>query len=134
MATDDLVEDMMLKYNKEKAVVFNTLQMYRWDRLPYLKELLKRAKQKGFKIGLKVVRGAYMEKENERAAELGYPTPICATKLATDINFDETVAYSIANLDVISIFSGTHNEESCYKLMELMDKNGIKKDNTWYAM
>ena len=134
-AADDLVEDMMLKYNKEKAVVFNTLQMYRWDRLPYLKELLKRAKQKGFKIGLKVVRGAYMEKENERAAELGYPTPICATKLATDINFDETVAYSIANLDVISIFSGTHNEESCYKLMELMDKNGIKKDNTcvWFG-
>lgn len=134
-AADDLVEDMMLKYNKEKAVVFNTLQMYRWDRLPYLKELLKRAKQKGFKIGLKVVRGAYMEKENERAEELGYPTPICATKLATDINFDETVAYSIANLDVISIFSGTHNEESCYKLMELMDKNGIKKDNTcvWFG-
>ena len=134
-AADDLVEDMMIKYNKEKAVVFNTLQMYRWDRLPYLKELLKRAKQKGFKIGLKVVRGAYMEKENERAEELGYPTPICATKLATDINFDETVAYSIANLDVISIFSGTHNEESCYKLMELMDKNGIKKDNAsvWFG-
>ncbi len=134
-AADDLVEEMMLKYNKEKAVVFNTLQLYRWDRLPYLKELQKRAEQKGFKIGVKVVRGAYMEKENERAAEKGYPTPICETKLATDINFDETVAYIIAHLDSISIFSGTHNEESCYKLIDLMSKNGIEKDNAsiWFG-
>ncbi|WP_396637916.1 proline dehydrogenase family protein [Maribacter sp. R77961] len=134
-AADDLVEEMMLKYNKEKAVVFNTLQLYRWDRLPYLKELQKRAEQKGFKIGVKVVRGAYMEKENERAAEKGYPTPICETKLATDINFDETVAYIIAHLNSISIFSGTHNEESCYKLIDLMSKNGIEKDNAsiWFG-
>jgi len=134
-AADDLVEEMMLKYNKEKAVVFNTLQLYRWDRLPYLKELQKRAEQKGFKIGVKVVRGAYMEKENERAAEKGYPTPICESKLATDINFDETVAYIIAHLDSISIFSGTHNEESCYKLIDLMSKNGIEKDNAsiWFG-
>lgn len=134
-AADDLVEEMMQKYNKEKAVVFNTLQMYRWDRLPYLKELQKRAQEKGFKIGVKVVRGAYMEKENERAKEKGYPTPICESKLATDINFDETVAYIIENLDIISIFSGTHNEESCYKLIELMDKNGIAKNNNgvWFG-
>ncbi len=134
-AADDLVEEMMRKYNKEKAVVFNTLQMYRWDRLPYLKELQKRAQEKGFKIGVKVVRGAYMEKENERAKEKGYPTPICESKLATDINFDETVAYIIDNLDMISIFSGTHNEESCYKLIELMDKNGIAKNNNgvWFG-
>ncbi|PIB31040.1 proline dehydrogenase [Maribacter sp. 4U21] len=134
-AADDLVEEMMRKYNKEKAVVFNTLQMYRWDRLPYLKELQKRAQEKGFKIGVKVVRGAYMEKENERANEKGYSTPICESKLATDINFDETVAYIIDNLDIISIFSGTHNEESCYKLIELMDKNGIAKNNNgvWFG-
>jgi proline dehydrogenase len=134
-AADDLVEEMMQKYNKEKAVVFNTLQMYRWDRLPYLKELQKRAQEKGFKIGVKVVRGAYMEKENERAKEKGYPTPICESKLSTDINFDETVAYIIENLDIISIFSGTHNEESCYKLIELMDKNGIAKNNNgvWFG-
>jgi len=134
-AADDLVEEMMLKYNKKKAVVFNTLQMYRWDRLPYLKELHKRAQEKGFKVGVKVVRGAYMEKENERAQEKGYPTPICESKFATDANFDETVAYTITHLDIISIFSGTHNEESCYKLIELLEKNGIAKNNpsVWFG-
>ena len=76
-AADDLVEAMMRKYNKEKAVVFNTLQMYRWDRMDYLKELHQRALANGFKIGVKVVRGAYLEKENERAEEIGYPTPMC---------------------------------------------------------
>ena len=128
-AADDLVEEMMRKYNKEKAVVFNTLQMYRWDRMDYLKELHQRALKDGFKIGIKVVRGAYLEKENERAEEMGYPTPMCPSKQATDENFDECVAYILDNLDTISIFSGTHNEESCYKLMELMDQKGIAKDD-----
>ena len=128
-AADDLVEEMMRKYNKEKAVVFNTLQMYRWDRMEYLKQLHERALRDGFKIGIKVVRGAYLEKENERAEEMGYPTPMCPSKKATDENFDECVAYILDNLDTISIFSGTHNEESCYKLMELMTEKGIDKDD-----
>ena len=128
-AADDLVEEMMRKYNKEKAIVFNTLQMYRWDRMDYLKELHQRALKDGFKIGIKVVRGAYLEKENERAQEMGYPTPMCPTKKATDENFDECVAYILENLDTISLFSGTHNEESCYKLMELMDEKGIARDD-----
>ena len=128
-AADDLVEEMMRKYNKESAIVFNTLQMYRWDRMDYLKELHQRALRDGFKIGIKVVRGAYLEKENERAAEMGYPTPMCPSKKATDENFDECVAYILENLDTISIFSGTHNEESCYKLMELMEEKGIAKDD-----
>jgi len=134
-AADNLVEQMMQKYNQEKAVVFNTLQMYRWDRLSYLKELQKKAVKKGFKIGVKVVRGAYMEKENERAIAKGYPTPICESKAATDRNFDDCIAYIIQNLECISIFSGTHNEESCYKLMELMVKNGIAKDDAriWFG-
>ena len=76
-AADDLVEEMMKKYNKEKAIVYNTLQMYRHDRLPYLKGLYERAVEEGFYIGVKIVRGAYMEKENERAKEEGYPSPIC---------------------------------------------------------
>ncbi|MFS4455528.1 proline dehydrogenase family protein [Maribacter sp. 2304DJ31-5] len=134
-AADNLVEDMMQKYNTKKAIVFNTLQMYRWDRLPYLKKLHERAVNNGFKIGIKVVRGAYMEKENERAKALGYPTPICKSKAATDINFDAAVAYMIEHLDVISLFSGTHNEESCYKLMELMDQKGMEKNNAniWFG-
>ena len=134
-AADDLVEDMMREYNHKKAIVFNTLQTYRWDRLQYLKELHKRASEKGFKIGIKVVRGAYMEKENERAKEKGYSSPICESKKATDENFDATVAYMIDNLETISLFSGTHNEESCYKLMQLIDDYGLEKNNPgiWFG-
>ncbi|MEH6680110.1 MAG: proline dehydrogenase family protein [Sediminicola sp.] len=124
-AADRLVEEMMEKYNKEKPIVFNTLQMYRWDRMDYLKGLHQRALAKGFKIGVKVVRGAYMEKENERAAEKGYPTPICASKKATDDNFDTAVEYIVDHLDVISLFLGTHNEISSYKLMALMAEKGL---------
>ena len=134
-AADDLAAQMMQKYNKKKTIVFNTLQTYRWDRLPYLKELHKKAQEEGFKIGMKVVRGAYMEKENERAMEKGYPTPICESKLATDTNFDATVAYMVDNLDMISIFSGTHNEQSCLKLIGLMKEKNIAKDNPaiWFG-
>src|SRR5690606_4175133 len=120
-AADDLVEQMMLKYNKEKAIVFNTLQMYRWDRMDYLKSLHQRAKQNGFHIGMKVVRGAYMEKEAKRAEEKGYKNPICESKEATDINYDNAVAYMMNHIDQMAIFAGTHNEESSYKLMELVD-------------
>ncbi|MFS4468386.1 proline dehydrogenase family protein [Maribacter sp. 2210JD10-5] len=134
-AADNLVEDMMRKYNTKKAVVFNTLQTYRWDRLDYLRALHERAVHNNFKIGIKVVRGAYMEKENDRAKALGYPTPICESKKATDINFDTTIAYMVKHLDVISIFSGTHNEESCYRLMELMKTKGIDKGDAriWFG-
>ena len=128
-AADDLVENMMRKYNKEKPVVFNTLQMYRWDRMDYLKKLHEKAKTEGFKIGIKVVRGAYLEKENERAEEKGYPTPMCPTKQATDENFDACVAYILDNLDTISLFSGTHNEASCYRLMQWMEEKGIDRDD-----
>ncbi|SIS68941.1 L-proline dehydrogenase [Zobellia uliginosa] len=134
-AADQLVEEMMRKYNKEKAIVFNTLQMYRWDRLDYLKQLEKRAGQEGFKIGVKVVRGAYMEKENERAEEKGYRSPICPSKKETDENFDNAVAYIVNHLDAISIFAGTHNEESSYKLMALMAEKGITHNDNrvWFG-
>lgn len=128
-AADDLVEQMMCKYNQRKAVVFNTLQMYRWDRMDYLKKLHQRAKQDNFKIGMKVVRGAYMEKENDRAKDKGYKTPICASKKETDANFDAAIAYIVEHLDDISLFSGTHNEESTYTLLELMQANNIANDD-----
>jgi proline dehydrogenase len=124
-AVDNLVEVMMVKYNKSKPIVFNTLQMYRWDRMDYLKKLHEKSKAEGFFIGMKLVRGAYMEKENERAIEKGYPTPICASKEATDENYNEAVKYMVDNLDTMSIFEGTHNENSTYFLMELMEEKGI---------
>jgi proline dehydrogenase len=119
----------MREYNKKKAIVFNTLQMYRWDRLDYLKSLNRNANKEDFKIGIKLVRGAYMEKENERAEEMGYPTPICPTKQATDDNFDAAAEYILENLDTISLFAGTHNEASCYKLMASMASRGIAKND-----
>mgnify|MGYP004417266995 FL=1 len=134
-AADDLVTEMMRKYNKEKAIVFNTLQMYRWDRLDYLKKLHELAKKDGFFIGMKLVRGAYMEKEIARAEEKGYPSPICTSKEATDENYDAAVRYMIDHLDTMSIFAGTHNELSTYTLMELMQEKGIKTndDRIWFG-
>lgn len=134
-AADELVEEMMRKYNKEKAIVFNTLQLYRWDRLDYLKELHAKAREEGFKIGIKTVRGAYMEKENERARENNYATPICATKSECDANYDSTVTYIVEHLDQISLFSGTHNELSSYRLMELMNQKGIPPNDNriWFG-
>jgi proline dehydrogenase len=134
-AADDVVLDMMRKYNKEKAIVFNTLQMYRWDRLDYLKKVHEIAKKEGFYIGMKLVRGAYMEKENKRAAEKGYMSPICISKEATDINYDDAVIYMVEHLEKMSIFAGTHNEESSYKLMKLMNENGIAKGDhrVWFG-
>jgi proline dehydrogenase len=134
-AADDLVTEMMRKYNKQKAIVFNTLQLYRWDRLDYLKKLHQQAMAEGFFIGMKLVRGAYMEKEHKRAEEKGYPTPICESKEATDVNYDETMAYMMDNLDLMSIFAGTHNELSSYKVIELMKEKGIAKsdDRIWFG-
>jgi proline dehydrogenase len=134
-AADDLVEDMMRLYNKGKTIVYNTLQTYRWDRLDYLKELHQRAKKEGFKIGMKIVRGAYMEKERARAEDKGYASPICENKLATDDNFNNTLKYILENLNTISIFIGTHNENSCYLAMELMEKFKIDKsdNNVWFG-
>ena len=134
-AADELVTDMMRKYNRKKAIVFNTLQLYRWDRLDYLKKLHDQAKVEGFYIGMKIVRGAYMEKENRRAEEMGYPTPICESKEATDINYDLTMEYMMDNLDIMSIFAGTHNESSSYKLIEMMESRGISKNDNriWFG-
>ena len=134
-AADDLVEEMMRKYNKDKVIVFNTLQMYRWDRMAYLLKLNDRAKSNGFYIGMKLVRGAYMEKENARAEEKGYPTPICVSKQATDDNYNTAVDYMMKHIDTMAIFAGTHNEESSYKLMEMQQTNGISKDDKriWYG-
>lgn len=124
-AADDLVEQMMEQYNIKKPIVFNTIQFYRHDRMDYLKTLHEKARSKGFKIGIKAVRGAYLEKENERATENGYPTPICASKEETDANFDAGMAYMLDDLDNFALFAGTHNEASSYQLMKWMDERQI---------
>lgn len=134
-AADELCEVMMEKYNKETPIVYNTLQCYRWDRLDYLKDLHARAQSKGYKLGFKVVRGAYMEKENERAEELGYATPICASKNATDDNFNAVMSYILDHLSEIHLFLGTHNEHSSYLAMEYMNSKGMLRNDTrvWFG-
>ncbi|GEM54738.1 proline dehydrogenase [Flavobacterium branchiophilum] len=134
-AADALVEKMMVQFNKNKALIFNTLQMYRWDRMDYLKQLHEKAKTHHFHIGMKLVRGAYMEKEIQRALDHQYPSPICSSKEATDQNYDAAVAYMMAHLDTMAIFAGTHNEISSYKLMDLMQQNNIPSQSTkiWFG-
>ena len=134
-AVDDLIEKMMEKYNTSKTIVFTTIQAYRTDRMEYLRELHERAKSKGFKIGVKLVRGAYMEKERERALKHGYVDPICRDKTATDKNFDAILKYMFNNLDDISIFNGTHNENSSYLLMDLIKKSNydLSDPRLWFG-
>ncbi|GAA4322915.1 proline dehydrogenase family protein [Pontixanthobacter gangjinensis] len=135
-AADDLMEEMMKKYNRQdKVLIYNTLQCYRWDRLDYLKGLHERAKKDGFKIGAKIVRGAYMEKENARAKKLGYPSPICESKEATDVNFNSTLSYCLNHLEDISVFIGTHNEVSSYLALQIMEDKGLSLDDDriWFS-
>ena len=134
-AADELCLMMMRKYNKRRAVIYNTAQLYRWDRLDFLKELHDKAVIENFKVGIKAVRGAYMEKENERALEKGYKSPICETKQVTDENFDAAIDFMVSDLSVFSLFAGTHNEESSYRLMGLLEKNQIPKNhvNVWFG-
>jgi proline dehydrogenase len=133
-AADALIEELMEAYNKDKAIVFNTLQMYRHDRMDYLKRVYAKAQEKGYHIGMKVVRGAYMEKERERAEEKGYRSPICDTKQATDENYDAAINF-IMEHPKMALFAGTHNENSSYLLMELASKYQIKKDDKrlWFG-
>ena len=133
-AADVLIEELMEIYNKEKAIVFNTLQMYRHDRLEYLKGLHQRAHQKEYHIGMKVVRGAYMEKERARAEEKGYESPICVDKQATDDNYNAAILYMMEH-PKMALFAGTHNEESSFLLMELAKKYNIKPNDyrLWFG-
>ncbi len=128
-AIDGIVEDMMRAYNKETAIVYNTLQMYRHDRLDYFKRVHRDSQHNGYFLGMKIVRGAYMEKENERALEKGYPSPIQPNKEASDLDYNYALKYACENINGISICAGTHNEASSKYLIELMDEFEIAKNN-----
>lgn len=116
-AIDRLTEEMMAKYNLNSAIIFNTIQLYRHDRLEYLKNQINSTSHF---LGFKLVRGAYMEKERERAVELNYPSPIQPDKAACDRDYDEALRYCMKHLERVSICAGTHNENSSLLLTELM--------------
>ena len=124
-AIDAQTDEMMRLYNKKRAIIFATLQMYRHDRLPYLEKIYADAKENGYIPGIKFVRGAYMEEERARAARLGYPDPICKDKAATDANYNAGVKFVMDHIDSFELFMGTHNEESNYLLAKLIDEKGL---------
>ena len=128
-AIDELAEEMMSRYNRAKAIVFTTLQLYRWDRNDYFLRLIQLARSEGYKPGIKIVRGAYLEKERERAKRYGYRSPINATKEDTDREYDKSVEIFIGNIDVVEICVGTHNEASCRLLIELMAEKDLPSDH-----
>lgn len=134
-AADELVENMMALYNKEQAIVFCTLQMYRTDRLDYLKSLYQKAIEEGFTIGVKLVRGAYLEKERLRAAEMAYTDPICKNKTTTDNQFNNALEYILNHSEHISLFAGTHNEKSCLQMISLMEKKKLnnRHPKVWFG-
>ena len=122
---DRLAIELMAEYNKEKVVVYNTYQLYRNDRLHFLQLSHKIAKERNFKLGAKLVRGAYMEKERLRAKEQGVASPIHIDKEATDKDFDEAAAFCIQNKETISFILASHNEQSNLKIAQLMIEKGI---------
>ena len=128
-AIDTIVRDMMRKYNKEKAIVYNTLQMYRHDRLAFLHAEIEIARAEGFHYGVKLVRGAYMEKERLRAAEKGYPSPIQPDKITCDNDFNHALELVVKNIDIMALCSGSHNEKSALILTDLMTKKQIEKSD-----
>ncbi|GAB4323408.1 MAG: proline dehydrogenase family protein [Bacteroidales bacterium] len=132
---DEVVDENMEHFNKEKAVVFNTYQMYRRDRLEVLEKAYNRAVERNYYLGAKFVRGAYMEKERARAAEMGYPDPIHPNKEATDKAYNAALKFCIERIDRISVFNGTHNEYSSAYMAELMEQKGLSRDDNrcWFS-
>lgn len=126
---DELALEMMMKFNKDGLIVYNTYQMYRHDKLADIKADYLIAKEAGFILGVKMVRGAYMEKERDRALEKGYPSPIQPDKASTDRDYDESLKFCITHLDQIGIVCGTHNEQSCTLLTELIAQHNVPKNH-----
>ena len=128
-AIDRIVLALMKKYNQKQALVYNTLQMYRNDRLMYLDKIIDTARRERFKLGFKLVRGAYHEKEIERAKENGYKIPVHLKKGDTDKDFNKSLEICLNNIDLISICSGTHNIKSSEYLISLMKEKGLKNND-----
>jgi proline dehydrogenase len=132
---DQLARDMMMKYNQQKAIVFITYQMYRADSLDNIKAALQDANTNNYFLGVKIVRGAYMEKERKRAADMGYEDPIQPNKESTDKAFNDALEFCIENISRISLVCGSHNEFSNLYLTQLMKKHGIAHQDkrVWFS-
>ena len=128
-AIDALANKMMAKYNVKSAIVYNTVQLYRHDRIAFLKKSHELAIAQNFFLGVKLVRGAYMEKERARAAEKGYADPIQPSKEASDRDFDLAVTFCLDHIDRISVCAGTHNEKSSLHLAHAIDERKLNRND-----
>ena len=130
---DEIYENLILKYNSKKAIVYNTVQSYRIDRLEYIEKLYHSFSTSDVHIGIKLVRGAYMEKERERSKVFNYLDPIHKTKKDTDESFNNCMTFMFKNAQLFSVFIGSHNEESNYLALKLINKYNIIKDKVWFS-
>jgi proline dehydrogenase len=128
-AIDALADENMILFNKEKAIVYNTFQLYRKDRLIFLKQTIANGKANGYHVGAKLVRGAYMEKERARATEKKYESPIQDSKERSDIDYNLALDECVQNINMMGLCAGTHNENSSLFLVELMTKHAIKNSD-----
>lgn len=127
---DDLADELMAQFNKQQVIVYNTFQMYRHDRLAFLKKSFEKAQQGGYLLGAKLVRGAYMEKERKRAEEMGYPSPIQPNKEATDRDYDAAVRFCMERVDKLAVFVGTHNEQSSMLAASLLHQQELPHNHS----
>lgn len=127
-AIDSIAEEMMQKYNTKKALIYNTIQLYRNDRVTYLNSILERSENKFF-VGLKLVRGAYHEQEIARAKSKNYPCPVHTIKANTDKDYNTALKTCIQNIDRVSVCAGTHNENSAQILANLLEEHGLSKND-----
>ena len=132
---DEIAESLMEKFNKEKTIIYTTLQMYRKDRLKYLNKLIQNSIKNKYNLGFKLVRGAYMEKENERAYKSGLPSPIFENKNLTDLSFNNALDKILLNIEQCDLFIGTHCEKSITKILKWMKKNKISNGykKIWFS-
>jgi len=132
---DSIANELMSKHNYNKAIVFNTVQLYRKGRVDFMKKCIADAREKKYFLGFKLVRGAYMEKEADRALKMGYPNPIHDSKGACDDDYDAAVRLCIDNIDIVSVCAGTHNENSSFLLVKLLNEAGLEPNDPriWFA-
>ena len=135
IAADQLVLDLMREFNTSKAVVYNTVQLYLVDGNHRLQQMHSQATKEGFYLGLKLVRGAYMEKERKIAQKQGLPSPICPTKVETDVNFNNGVSYCLKHLDKMAVVLGSHNEDSVIQAIEILNRHEIAHNDyrVWFS-
>lgn len=132
---DEMAYTLMKKYNKEKPYVYNTYQLYRHESYANMVKGYEEVTAAGCYFAAKLVRGAYMEKERERAEDKGYTDPIQPTKEATDQDYNKALNFVIDHIDKFAVCAGTHNEDSCQHLADLMAEKGINKsdDRVYFA-